>query len=1276
MTFRCVEDYMWLPAFGEEEKNWPNGLRIFLYVLGLFYCFLGVAVVSDIFMNAIERITSQKKRVRMKSGKIVTQTVWNDTMANLTLMALGSSAPEILLSIIEIMSNEMYIGDLGSGTVVGSAAFNLLIISAVCVCSIPDGEVRYIKETGVYAITASFSIFAYVWLLFILMVFSPDICEVWEGVVTFLLFPLLLVLAFAADKGWFSSQKEEEPEPGFHGAIPPDVTKEELAEIEQGIREEYNHKISDDQLVRVIQHMYQGKPSRAFYRHAAMAGLGGRKQALNDVGLGVKVKSREGSAKANSDFIPVDEVVTFTPGETLKDYFVEIVDDAAYEEDEEFYLDLSDPKLLDQSSDQKVRLRAGLGTVTVVIVDDDEPGKLRFQQEQVEVKEMQEDTTLSLVVERFNGATGAIECRYYTEDHTAIAGYDYEEAAGTLSFEHTVQTATIEIVIKPKGRYENTSSFNVFLVEPAGGAVFDKNTDGGAASCICHVVIKACDEKKAALDRIASRINWNKHALGYLNWKEQFRDAIFMSNDDDEDGEGEHSVIDMVLHFLSMPWKLLFAFIPPVDYCNGWVCFFFALGMIAVMTAVVGDLANLVGCTLNIGPEITAITFVALGTSLPDTFASKTAAVMDPYADASIGNVTGSNSVNVFLGLGMPWTVAAIYWQAMGTGPSFDQWLSKLQPDGVYSSVRSSVEAFNNLQSPVFVTPAGSLWFNLLVFSSNAICKRGISGIPVVRVYRRFIYLGLRPDMSPEKRPQESNWLIFFGATEAERRIKRPRDERSESAEERTTLPRLAKSAPPRGVQVERRYNLKPSESELMRLLVVRESATSRVLCRFLSEHSDTNSALYSLCRSSRLDVQDFLQEKRPYVTEGIVRIQEGYGDNKEVSVSPEAVHALLGKELSTEQRLKLSSTVIDAVIKGDEPEEAARDAGRVRSVGSEAENEPEPVEESLAASESLQPEDETELLQLPYKDSLDYLNDQFSLLECEIRIAEHRRQSTKEDVGVEEPFLLRSRKINVFEHEAKRKLALARIHHRLKLTKEAGLEIPRLETLLQKTKLDDFERSVVVMLVGNTLSPKIQATLNVGERRFCVNVPLQVRVILETFCRDFKEEVQKRVYFYKSARLASAGIIRIGAGARSGDLTGHTVHIDRRILDFVVGLDTEINEVVEGSNLYKPTATLEQLVLPEEMKQGILALVDNFEQFCKYRTSSGLDDVIAHGSGLVLMFCGPSGTGKTLMVNALAAHLRKRVLLVNFKTLYSQSHDAGAPEEDGSNVLKLFREA
>lgn len=63
---------------------------------------------------------------------------------------------------------------------------------------------------------------------------------------------------------------------------------------------------------------------------------------------------------------------------------------------------------------------------------------------------------------------------------------------------------------------------------------------------------------------------------------------------------------------------------------------------------------------------MTAITFVALGTSLPDTFASKQAAQESKNADSAIGNVTGSNSVNVFLGLGLPWVIAVIYYEAQG----------------------------------------------------------------------------------------------------------------------------------------------------------------------------------------------------------------------------------------------------------------------------------------------------------------------------------------------------------------------------------------------------------------------------------------------------------------------------------------------------------------------------------------------------------------------------------------------------------------------------------
>eukprot|EP00983_Pelagomonas_calceolata_P133879 1162009-Pelagomonas_calceolata.AAC.5 len=37
------------------------------------------------------------------------------------------------------------------------------------------------------------------------------------------------------------------------------------------------------------------------------------------------------------------------------------------------------------------------------------------------------------------------------------------------------------------------------------------------------------------------------------------------------------------------------------------------------------------------------------------------AAIHDETADAAIGNITSSNSANVFLGLGLPWIIAAGY---------------------------------------------------------------------------------------------------------------------------------------------------------------------------------------------------------------------------------------------------------------------------------------------------------------------------------------------------------------------------------------------------------------------------------------------------------------------------------------------------------------------------------------------------------------------------------------------------------------------------------------
>ena len=74
---------------------------------------MGVALGAEVFMTAIEVVTAKetKKETVDADGKkqVFHARVWNATVANLTLMALGSSAPEILLNVIEVTLIEKFV---------------------------------------------------------------------------------------------------------------------------------------------------------------------------------------------------------------------------------------------------------------------------------------------------------------------------------------------------------------------------------------------------------------------------------------------------------------------------------------------------------------------------------------------------------------------------------------------------------------------------------------------------------------------------------------------------------------------------------------------------------------------------------------------------------------------------------------------------------------------------------------------------------------------------------------------------------------------------------------------------------------------------------------------------------------------------------------------------------------------------------------------------------------------------------------------------------------
>ena len=159
-------------------------------------------------------------------------------------------------------------------------------------------------------------------------------------------------------------------------------------------------------------------------------------------------------------------------------------------------------------------------------------------------------------------------------------------------------------------------------------------------------------------------------------WGMQMKKSVQLGPSIDEEDMVLNDVTygEAFVHFFAITWKAIFSLIPPPTYWGGKGCFIISLTFIGLVTAIVGEMASLLGCVLGIKESITAITLVALGTSLPDTFASMTAAKTSESADAAIGNVTGSNSVNVFLGLGLPWAIAVTYRNSFPDGHALKEY--------------------------------------------------------------------------------------------------------------------------------------------------------------------------------------------------------------------------------------------------------------------------------------------------------------------------------------------------------------------------------------------------------------------------------------------------------------------------------------------------------------------------------------------------------------------------------------------------------------------------
>ncbi|XP_046970258.1 sodium/potassium/calcium exchanger Nckx30C isoform X4 [Vanessa cardui] len=99
--------------FTEEERR--SGAIVF-HVIGMGYMFVALAIVCDEFFVPALDVIIERLAIR-------------DDVAGATFMAAGGSAPELFTSIIGVFVS---FDDVGIGTIVGSAVFNILFVIGAC----------------------------------------------------------------------------------------------------------------------------------------------------------------------------------------------------------------------------------------------------------------------------------------------------------------------------------------------------------------------------------------------------------------------------------------------------------------------------------------------------------------------------------------------------------------------------------------------------------------------------------------------------------------------------------------------------------------------------------------------------------------------------------------------------------------------------------------------------------------------------------------------------------------------------------------------------------------------------------------------------------------------------------------------------------------------------------------------------------------------------------------------------------------------------------------
>ncbi|XP_041273665.1 ras and Rab interactor 3-like [Onychostruthus taczanowskii] len=165
------------PAINEfPEDIFTNKERqqggILLHIIAALYMFYALAIVcDDFFVPSLEKICEKLHL--------------SEDVAGATFMAAGSSTPELFASVIGVFITH---GDVGVGTIVGSAVFNILCI--VGVCGLFAGQVVCLTQWAVFRDSVYYTISVIVLIVFI----YDEKIEWWESLVLIIMYSFYILI--------------------------------------------------------------------------------------------------------------------------------------------------------------------------------------------------------------------------------------------------------------------------------------------------------------------------------------------------------------------------------------------------------------------------------------------------------------------------------------------------------------------------------------------------------------------------------------------------------------------------------------------------------------------------------------------------------------------------------------------------------------------------------------------------------------------------------------------------------------------------------------------------------------------------------------------------------------------------------------------------------------------------------------------------------------------------------------------------------------------------